>query len=163
MFHSYFEKYDLNSGIAVPKRNLWSIASKKSLPQPKLPTASENYTARVTEECQHILDALQKTYTCTLCDAKYIGMSNIGSWRCKAHVGMLDSQGKWDCCGQKTTSIGCKRADHISQRKRMLGNDIYLEIPLWIANQFNIPPERFTVVKHSDPRLMKVVVRRVEI
>jgi len=163
MFRDYFEKYNFKPGAAVPQRNLWSLGSKKSTIQHKLPTASENYATRVIEECQPILDVLQKTYTCTLCDAKYVGMSNIGTWRCKTHIGTLDSRGKWDCCGKELASIGCKRADHISQRKRMVGDDMYLEIPLWISNQFNVPPERFTVVKHSDPRLMKVVVRRVEV
>jgi len=163
MFHSYFAKYDTGATTVGAKRSLWTIASKKPAIQQKKPTEAENYSNRVAEECQPILELLEKTYTCVACDAKYTGISNIGTWRCKAHSGRVGARGIWDCCGRDRFAAGCKRADHTSQVKRLEEHDINLEVPLWIFDRFDVPRERITIIKHSDPRLMKVIVRRMEI
>jgi hypothetical protein len=162
MFRSYFDKFNRDLAPATPQRSLWSIAAKKrsdSKPTSKI----QDHSQKIAEECAPIFDLLAQTYTCVVCDTKYTGFSNIGSWRCRTHTGDLNSREIWDCCGKERFAEGCTRADHISQRQRLRDQDRHLEIPLWIIDRFNVPAERMTVVKHEDPRLMKVIVRRVEI
>lgn len=90
--------------------------------------------ATVTTLSAHDRDLLRRMQSrlhhCYWCRKPYYEIENIGTWRCRAHIGMYLND-RWMCCGERRyEESGCVRTHHTESASVRLLKPINLSLPL---------------------------------
>lgn len=153
----------LSSGI---QNDGWGTEEK---PLDKIPTAQE-VKAEIHATLAQQLASLKEKSRCLYCGHTYTRAANIGRMNCKWHPNPGPSPYTFDCCNQAkgpNASIGCTPCDHTVivptlGCSRWNETTQFMNVPLQLAKEFNIPPQNYRIADETSPYLIKAVVKRCE-
>lgn len=128
-----------------------------------LKITTEEYN-EIIKESEPQLEFLDQPATCSICKTSYTRKYNIGFMTCRWHPNPGYDEHTFRCCGQASTTIGCKPCDHNpihpGGKPRWTSETDTEIIPLAVAIHLKIPRSNYTVEPASTYKRTKALIKR---